>query len=69
MGLSGLFTYVFYGTDLGAAQGMTDPQRIERKARIEQRNDHFTRYLATDDEFPFGDLLRGKYRFQNRPTA
>lgn len=51
---------IMYGTDLGASSGMTDPQRIERKIRIKQRNDHFTRYLATDDEFPFGDLLQGE---------
>ena len=51
---------IMYGTDLGASAGMTDAQRVERKLRIEQRNDHFSRHLATDDEFPFGDLLSGE---------
>jgi predicted TIM-barrel fold metal-dependent hydrolase len=49
---------IMYGTDLGVAPGMTDKERILRKARIKERNTQFATYLATDDQIPFGDLLR-----------
>ena len=48
-----------YGTDLGVSPGMTDPQRADRKARIQERHRLFGQYLATDDQMPFGDLLSG----------
>lgn len=48
---------IMYGTDKGAAAGMNDRQRIDEKRRIKERNAQFARYLATDDEIPFGDLL------------
>lgn len=50
---------ILYGTDLGVSAGMTDRERIERKARIKERSLQFATYLATDKEIPFGDLLRG----------
>jgi predicted TIM-barrel fold metal-dependent hydrolase len=50
---------IMYGTDLGVSPGMTDPQRADRKARIQERHRLFGQYLATDDQMPFGDLLSG----------
>ncbi|MCB1121326.1 MAG: amidohydrolase family protein [Verrucomicrobiae bacterium] len=49
---------IMYGTDLGVSSGMTDKERILRKERIKERNTQFATYLATDQEIPFGDLLR-----------
>ncbi len=49
---------IMYGTDQGARGGYNDQQRRERKARMQERNAQFARYLATDDQIPFGDLLR-----------
>lgn len=50
---------ILYGTDLGVSPGMSDSERVERKARIKERNLQFATYLASDEEIPFGDLLRG----------
>ena len=50
---------IMYGTDKGAPAGMTnDKQREERAQEIRSRNTLFAQYLATDDEIPFGDIIR-----------